>query len=352
MANHNQVSMDYEAMEKAAQTYSHAAEVYSKIISQLQSGAETLRNCLTGSAGNAAQESSLQAIQSLRQLHARSEKMSRDIRASVEEFRQIIDPSAAQQFQAGSGSNKGLNTLKANTSLGSSELTKAATTSVLGKEYGKKWKSKQPPGLPDAARKASVEGAALPFVNQYAQETAQKRGFSNSFVTITNDIAKSESGTFGRPADGFDNRPKGERPIVYDKNHKPELDEEGNVKHKGRISAWGVFQFNQAEWQKLPGMKNKMMWDATPQQEIELPIQKYADCYGEVKNIHNKISDKEAMRGVFMWQKGPGYFEEYKSNLNRHPATAWENSVQYWKKHSKNSPSWPDGQPPIPASIR
>ena len=84
-----------------------------------------------------------------------------------------------------------------------------------------------PPGLPKSARRPSAAGAAYPAIR--AAALAQNLG--PEFAEVMLSMARHESGgRFGMPAWKYDNRPEKERP-----------------KGQCRISAWGVFQW-QDSW--------------------------------------------------------------------------------------------------------
>ncbi|NEP86157.1 MAG: peptidoglycan-binding protein [Okeania sp. SIO2C2] len=138
----------------------------------------------------------------------------------------------------------------------SEDLTKAYKIkyeTIPGKEYGGKWKSTKPPGLPNYARKASSKGEPLVHIERIAQE----EGLGDIFVKAVLQMAKIESGgsKFALPANIFNALPKSDR------------------KGKPLITAWGVFQFNRDAWRSLPGVaKNEFPWDSTAYEEIARPI--------------------------------------------------------------------------------
>jgi len=175
--------------------------------------------------------------------------------------------------------------------------------------YGPHWGNSRPPGLPDNARGASRAGEALPYIENNATRIGREQGFSgrnlDTFVRTVTHLARTESqGRFGLPANNFDARQREQRP--------PD---------RPRITAWGVFQFNAPAWQWAvrryghlygisPEQANRMMpWEATSQQEIEIPIHVYAEIYRNIINAGG--SDIDAARGVRLWHRSPAAYRDY-----------------------------------------
>ncbi len=180
--------------------------------------------------------------------------------------------------------------------------------STLGQEYGSKFKSNLPPGLPDTARQTSEKEAALPYVEQLARQ----QGLDETFVQTVKHLAKTESkGQFARPANIFDARPPSERP-----------------EDKGLITAWGVFQFNRDAWRSLTGDKEAFPWEATPYEEISKPIQKYAELYSAVLDKGGNMVD--AARGIRLWHMRPNQYRQYSKNGGK------QGFSEAWKKIDKN----------------
>ena len=184
--------------------------------------------------------------------------------------------------------------------------------STSGEEYGRKWRSNRPPGLPIWARKAGSRGSALGTV----RKEAMKHGLGPTFVKAVEQMARTESGaTFGLPANTFNANP-------------PHLRPPG----KRLITAWGTFQFNRDAWTSLiPGsQKNSYKsfkskgdagcgsdsgcvypWDSTPEEEVSRPIKKYAQLFQEVKRLGG--SDVDSAIGLRIWHISPiVLYEKYK----------------------------------------
>ncbi|MDY7016339.1 MAG: peptidoglycan-binding domain-containing protein, partial [Cyanobacteriota bacterium] len=165
---------------------------------------------------------------------------------------------------------------------------------VPGREYGPRWRSLRPPGLPSTARKASRSGAALPYIEQVARQ----QNLGEIFVKTVKHLAKTESGaTFARPADN------NVRPF----NVLPKAQRGG----KAYISAWGVFQFNRDAWRSLPGVSNSAFpWESTPYEEIARPLRKYAKLFAEIRRAGGTAI--EAARGIRLWHMQPnGLYKPY-----------------------------------------
>ena len=187
---------------------------------------------------------------------------------------------------------------------------------VPGQEYGPRWHSQRPPGLPTTARKASARGAALPHI----ENLAQQQNLGNIFVKTVKHLATTESGAmFARPADNrvrpFNVLPRGQR------GGKP------------YISAWGVFQFNRDAWRGLPGVsKNAFPWESTPYEEIIHPIRKYAKIFSDVRQAGG--TELDAARGIRLWHMQPNGL--YKPYLRRGKqsgfSTAWKRVPTKYKR--------------------
>lgn len=160
-----------------------------------------------------------------------------------------------------------------------------------GEEFGGKWRSTRPPGLPAAARRTSAPGAALTPI----EKLARAQGLEETFVRLVIHLAKTESGgRFALPAIRFNALPPSERggaPL---------------------ITAWGAFSFNRDAWRGLPGVAaGSFPWDATPGEEIGRPIARYAELFRQVLAAGG--SDLDAARGVRLWHRSP--IGEYKPYL-------------------------------------
>lgn len=148
--------------------------------------------------------------------------------------------------------------------------------------YGPKWGSKRPPGLPLKARKCSRPESAFNAIRVNATVLIPEQGFGDSMIVL----ADNESdGIFARAANNFDNRTPEKRPPG-----------------KGRISAWGLWQWNQAAWQ---GFLNRtdMMWDVSARDELMLPLRYYAKLWAEVRGAGG--TDVDAARACFYWHRRP-----------------------------------------------
>jgi outer membrane protein OmpA-like peptidoglycan-associated protein len=165
-------------------------------------------------------------------------------------------------------------------------------SAVAGQEYGWRWKSRRPPGLPPSARRASARGAALPFVEQIAR---QQTG-GEVLVRVVKHLCETESGgTLALPAHTFDARPQAHRP-----SGKP------------RITAWGAFQFNAGAWQSLPGVaRTAVPWDATAEDELSRPIRRYTSLFASVRDAGG--SELDAARAVRLWHRTPAGYRAYLS---------------------------------------
>lgn len=175
-----------------------------------------------------------------------------------------------------------------------------------GNLYGPKWRQTRPPGLPHWARRSSAANAARNAVVCFAR--AQNLG--PAFVNVMLSLADNESGgRFALPANIFNALPDNQRQGVP------------------RITAWGVFQFNNPAWARdissLLGRRvTTPAWQCTPQQEVELPIRFYARIYRQVLAAGGRPLD--AARGVRLQHQGPTHFQNF-LQIGRSAgfATAW-----------------------------
>ena len=147
-------------------------------------------------------------------------------------------------------------------------------------DWGPRWGSRRPPGLPRGARHPSATGAALPQV----RAVAARQGLGSAFVRAMEDLARNESGaTFGLPA------------------HPPHA----------ATSGWGVFQYNSSAWDSLAhtyyGHRVRGLppypWDASPIEEVSWPIARYAAVWRAARE--GGASDKDATWAVRMWHRAP-----------------------------------------------
>jgi hypothetical protein len=178
-------------------------------------------------------------------------------------------------------------------------------TVVPGEEYGSKWRSQRPPGLPATARQASGRFAALPHI----ERLARAQGLGETFVQTVGYLAQTEShARFGLPANIFDARPQVQR--------KP---------GKPLITAWGAFQFNRDAWRSLPGVaKTAFPWDSTPWEEIARPVTRYAQLFRDVLAAGG--SQIDAARGIRLWHAVPAVFKSYlKAGRSSDFERAWQN---------------------------
>jgi hypothetical protein len=175
---------------------------------------------------------------------------------------------------------------------------------VPGQEYGSKWRSNRPPGLPGTARRASAAGAAVPWIEQLARS----QGLGDVFVRTVRHLAETESGArFGLPANIFDARSPDQRP-----SNKP------------LITAWGAFQFNRDAWRALPGVASTAFpWDSSAREEIARPIDRYARLFRDVVAAGGGPVD--AARGIRLWHITPAGFGSYlKTGRSSGFGAAWQ----------------------------
>ena len=140
-----------------------------------------------------------------------------------------------------------------------------------------------PPGLPLTARKPGASMSALPAVTAAAAQYG-----SPGFTSAMEALAINESGArFALPAWTFDSRPKAERPPG-----------------KSFISAWGVFQWQNAHAKHNFGVSNA--YQMTPEQEIAGTIARYAEI---LEGIDNDPA------GVFLWHISPAAYKYARARI-------------------------------------
>jgi len=185
---------------------------------------------------------------------------------------------------------------------------------AAGEKYGSRWKSTRPPGLPTYARPTSVRNAAVPAIESFAR--AQNKG--ENFVATVRHLAQTESGAmYARPANTFNALPLDQR------------------QGKALITAWGAFQFNRDAWRSLLKRYNwqsasgvnrdtAFPWDSTPQEEIDLPVRRYAEIFSEVRAAGG--TDIDAARGIRLWHITPsvGYSKYLREGRAKGFSTAWQ----------------------------
>lgn len=169
--------------------------------------------------------------------------------------------------------------------------------------WGPTWKNAPPPGYPRDARPTGDYGSA----RQAVEVMARAQNLGPAFVTTMHNLAHGESGeTIGLPAHTFDARcstaGRGvdpQRRCVFTNPPRPSS--------KSLITASGTFSWNAPAWQILqPG---KFPWEATPAEEVGLPIQYYAGLWRRLKSAG--ATDRDAARGIRLWHNGPGYYAPY-----------------------------------------
>ncbi len=167
--------------------------------------------------------------------------------------------------------------------------------------WGPIWGHQVPPGRPDTLPSCSTEGAAAPYIEDYA------RGLTDDaevFVPTMLQLARKESGQmFRRPANNFDSRPDGRRPAG-----------------KPLITADGVWQWNKGAWINaghmaalgIPGpdgIKDLpagfLPYMLETQAEMEWPL----DMYGQIWRWARRhgATPLQAAQAVHAWQKGSRY---------------------------------------------
>ncbi|MDH3661339.1 MAG: penicillin-insensitive murein endopeptidase [Alphaproteobacteria bacterium] len=199
-----------------------------------------------------------------------------------------------------------------------------------GQDYGRKFGTKRPPGLPAGARKAGAPGSALKQVRSVAK--AQKLG--DAFVRTVVQMAKTESnGRYALPANTFNANPPKLRP-----------------KGQGLITAWGVFQYNRDAWTCLfseaerkkrvsyrqhgklgcSGCRGKggcvFPWDATATEEVTKPIEQWAKLFAKVKGLGG--SSRDAARAIRLFHISPTNTNKWlKAAAGSNVASAWRKTV-------------------------
>jgi peptidoglycan hydrolase-like protein with peptidoglycan-binding domain len=161
---------------------------------------------------------------------------------------------------------------------------------VKGQEYGPRWRTTRPPGLPATARHASARGDARDAV----RAAANGHGLGAAFTAVVTHLAETESGTtFALPANIFDARPPAERPSG-----------------KSLITAWGVFQFNRDAWRALPGVASTAFpWQVSVADEVDRPVARYADLFQQIRDAGG--DDLAGARGIRLWHRSPAAFRNY-----------------------------------------
>ena len=149
------------------------------------------------------------------------------------------------------------------------------------------------------------------------EQLAGAQGLDATFVAVVRNLAQFESNAiYGLPANIFDARPRAARPPG-----------------KSLITAWGVFQFNRDAWTGLFTSTERTSrssfvpvgtggcrstggcvfpWDATPDEEIRRPIERYAELYKEIRTAGGRPVD--AARGVRLWHATPAGYRRYLAN--------------------------------------
>ncbi len=174
-----------------------------------------------------------------------------------------------------------------------------------GQEYGPRWRSQRPPGLPANARRTSRYREARPYIEQLAGQ----ENLGQVFVDTVAHLAETESGAmFARPANAFDVRPPGQRPAGT-----------------SYVSAWGAFQFNRDAWRGQRGIPNTAYpWDASAYEELAVPIRRYAGIFREVRAARGSPTD--AARGIRLWHRTPAHYRRYVEAGGRSGfSAAWAN---------------------------
>jgi hypothetical protein len=175
---------------------------------------------------------------------------------------------------------------------------------VAGERYGRRWKDRRPPGLPEWVRPASGRGEALPAV----QRVATAHGLGGAFVSTCESMAVVESGgTYALPANTFNADPPERRPPGV-----------------RLITAWGVFQYNRDAWTaRIPADERSRRrswvadgvggcrasagcvfpWDCEPDEEIEAPVAHFAQSFQAVLEAGG--SNRDAAAAVRIRHKSP-----------------------------------------------
>lgn len=162
-------------------------------------------------------------------------------------------------------------------------------------------------------RLASSRGAALPHVRAFAA----RHGLGEAFVKTMVNLAKKEGegGTFAVAARNFN---AGCQTASADRARRctpVDAPRAGNL-----ITAWGVFQWNRDAGRYLSALDDLglrapaiasdwMPWDWSARQELELPIDYYAQLWRLVRRRGGTARD--AARGVRLWHTGPTRFRRF-----------------------------------------
>ena len=166
--------------------------------------------------------------------------------------------------------------------------------------YGSFFRDRIPPGLPPETRKASSAGAAYPFIRKIARVIMPFSRDNQAFAETLVILARNESGgTFALPAIPFNLIPR-------------------TAKGDPAISTcWGVFQWLQNAWNVVRGDSAAARpWEATPYEELALPIRKYAAIYTGI--IEAGGLPYHAAYGVLLWHRGNSYLDEYRASAKQH----------------------------------
>jgi hypothetical protein len=141
--------------------------------------------------------------------------------------------------------------------------------------------------------KTGIRGGALDDV----RIIAARQGLGADFVRLVVSIASNESqGTYALPANPPQNAATG----------------------------WGVFSYNRDAWHRLgnegtyrffdcsapmPGAQRQMMWEASPQEEIEGPVREYACVWRKV--MTEEGDTLAAARATRLWHRAPAYTKDF-----------------------------------------
>lgn len=169
--------------------------------------------------------------------------------------------------------------------------------------WGFRWKEQIPPGYPRTARTSGDLGSARVAVDVYSHT----QNLGPAFVKTMHNLAHGESGeTVGLPAHIFDARCETAGHGV-DVRKRCVFETPGRPPGKSLITATGTFGWNSPAWQLLqPG---KFTWEATPAEEVGLPIRYYANLWRQLKGAG--ATDRDAARGIRLWHNGVGYYQPY-----------------------------------------
>ena len=189
----------------------------------------------------------------------------------------------------------------------------AGTANDGAASMGKTWTFQDwpPPGLPvDKAPRPSARYAALDEV----RAATAAEGLGPKFTAAMEALAMYESGArYNMPAWTYDNRPKAERPPG-----------------KGRVSAWGVFQWQDAHAERYFSLDHA--WQMNHAQQTAGAVMVYADKL--------RSAGTSDVRWVFLWHVSPGaYYPSLKAGrleMSDRVATA----VDKYLSAAKDRPVW------------